>query len=740
MNNIVGKPLNRVTGPVKVTGKAKYAAEFALDNLAYGVIISSTIAKGRITDIDTSAIKAIPGVIGILTHQNAPQLPFQKAEELSPVELRVGEQLKVLQSDRIFFDRQPIGVVIADTLEGATEAAKKVKISYSQEDAQTSLEAQKGRAKTLGESSKGGRPSDTVRGNPQASFANAAIRIDQSYIVPTEHHSAMEPHATIAAWSGDNLTLYDKTQWPYNVRNHIALAFGISQDNIRVVSPFVGGAFGNTLRVWPHVLVAIMAAQQVNRPVKLVLERHQTFGTTGYRPHVIQRVALGADKDGRINTIIHEGLSGTSRYQEFAEGLFNATEMLYDCDNIETHRRLVDLDIGTPGRMRGPGAATGSYALECALDELAYAVAIEPMELRLQNYAEVNPKDRLPWSSKYLREAYQLGADKFGWANRNPTPRSMSDGQNLIGWGMASSTYPMHRSLSNAKAQILSDGTAIVQSATTDIGTGTYVTMTQIAADALGMSPENIKFQLGDSKFPYAPFQGGSQTIASVGSAVRSACTEARNKALALAKSQNSWLSNADRDDVVVEEGMMFLKQNSARRLSYGDILKQAGQESIEVEMAAQPGDEKQSYSMHAFGAVFVEVRVDELLGDINVSRVVSAIDIGKVINKKTARSQTIGGIVGGVGMALREHTLMDDRYGRFMNANLGEYLVPVNADIGQIEAYFVGEPDYHANPLGAKGIGEIAIVGVAAAIANAVYHATGKRVRDLPITLDKLL
>ena len=740
MNNIVGKPLNRVTGNLKVTGKAQYAAEFPIDNVTYGVMIISTIARGRITNIDTSATKSVPGVIGIITHQNATKLPFQQPAETPAVEPRVGQHLRVLQSDRIYFNRQPIGVVVADTLERATHAASLVKVSYAQETAQTSLESETARAFAPEETEQGGRAADVVWGDPEASLENAEIRIDENYNIPAEHHNPMEPHATIAIWSGERLTLYDKTQWPYNVRNHVALTFGIPQENIHVVSPFVGGAFGTSLRAWPHILVAAMAAQQVNRPVKLVLQREQMYGTTGHRPYTLQRVALGADREGRLNSIIHEGTAATSRYEQFTENLVNGSRMLYACDNVRTRYRLVDLDISTPTYMRAPGEASGVYALECALDELAYAANIDPLEIRLRNYAEVNPQDKLPWSSKFLREAYQLGAEKFGWSNRNPEPRSQRDGNVLIGWGMATSTYPMNRSRSAARAQILDDGTAVVQSATSDIGTGTYVAMTQIAAEALGLPPEKIRFQLGDSNLPYATVQGGSQTIASVGSAVRVACQQARDRVMALARQQSSWLASADPEAVAVEDGMMFLKQDPSQRLSYRDIFTQAGQDSIEVVTDSEPGDEQQRYSMHSFGVNFVEVQVDPDFGEMKVSRVVSVCDVGRVINEKTARSQTIGGIVGGVGMALQEHTLMDNRYGRYMNANLAEYHVPVNADIGEIEAYFVGEPDYHANPLGARGIGEIAMVGVAGAVANAIYHATGKRVRDLPITLDKLL
>ena len=559
-----------------------------------------------------------------------------------------------------------------------------------------------------------------------------------SYKVPTEHHNPIEPHATIAVWSGDNLTLYDKTQWVKSVQQHLGAVFGIPQEKVVVISPFVGGAFGCAGRIWQQTTIAPIAAKVVNRPVKLVLSRKQMFSMTGHRPYTTQKIAMGASKDGKLTSIIHEATAEAAQFETYTEKVLNATRFLHACPNVQTKYRLAKLDVSAPTFMRAPGEAQGVYALESALDELSYELGIDPLQLRQINYAKRDPESDLPWSEKALRECYRQGAEAFGWSQRNPQPRSMSENGILIGYGMATGTYPMIRLESSARARILQDGTAVVQSAASDMGPGTYTTMTMIAADALGISSDRIKFELGDSSLPFAPAHGGSMTVASVGSAVRAACDKVRSQALALAQ-QSNFLAGIKESDLKVIDGKLYAK-NSSGGISYGDILAQANRQSIEAEASSAPGKEKQQYSMHSFSAVFVEVRVDELLGDINVSRVVSAIDVGKIINPKTAKSQTIGGVVGGIGMALQEHTYLDTRYGNYVNANLGEYHVPVNADVPEIEAIFCGEPDYNANPLGARGIGEVSIVGTAAAIANAIYHATGKRVRDLPITPDKLL
>ena len=736
MNQIIGQSKKRVTGKLKVTGNAKYAAEFELENITHGVLATSTIAKGRVVNIDTKEAQALPGVIAIITHQNAPQMPFEPVPQtpwVNPGE--PGEYPHTLHTDRIYFYGQPVAIAIAETLEQAEEAASSIEVEYQEEEPNLSVQQaiENNQLVTFPD-----RP-DKTRGNPEAALANAEVSVDANYVVATEHHNPIETHATIALWSENKLTVYDKTQWVTSVQQLLSSAFGISLEDVNVVSPFVGGAFGNALRVWQNTFIASMAAGVVNRPVKLVLSRKQLFSLTGHRPYTWQRVALGANQDGTLTSIIHETIGETATFELFAENVLDATRILYACPNVQTKYRLAKLDISVPTPMRGPGDAQGSFALESALDELAYKLNIDPIELRLTNYAERDPESNLPWSENALEECYQKGAERIGWNNRNPQPRSMSENGILIGYGMATATYPMNWRETVAKAKILQDGTAIVQSAASDMGPGTYTAMTVIASEFLGIPSNRITFELGNTNFPNAAVHGGSTTVASVGSAVKAACEKVRDSALALAQKNSSLFAGNKSNDFEAQNGRIFLKQNPSVGISYTEILAQANRESIEAEVTSKPTENSQ-YSMHSFGAQFVEVRVDEVFGNVRVARVVSAVDIGRVINPKTATSQVIGGAVGGIGMALHEQTYMDTRFGHYVNGSLAEYLVPVNADIQEIEAIFCGEPDYNANPLGARGIGEISIVGIAPAIANAVYHATGKRIRELPITLDKLL
>ena len=627
-----------------------------------------------------------------------------------------------------------MAIAIAETVEQAELAASSIEVQYQEASANFDVERV---IAADGLVTFPDRP-DQTRGNPEAALSEAEVSIDANYIVAVEHHNPIEPHATIALWSENKLTVYDKTQWVTSVQQQLSSAFGIPNRDVNVISPFVGGAFGNALRVWQNTFIASMAAKVVNRPVKLVLSRKQNFYLTGHRPYTWQRVALGANRDGTLTSIIHEAIGETATFELFAENVLDATRILYACPNLQTKYRLAEVDISAPTPMRGPGDAQGSFALECALDELAYELNIDPVELRLINYAEQDPESNLPWSSKALQECYQKGAERIGWNKRNPKVRSMRENGLLVGYGMASATYPMNWRESVARVKILQDGTAIVQSAASDMGPGTYTAMTEIASEFLGIPSNRITFELGNTNFPNAAVHGGSTTVTSVGSAVKAACEEVRKQSVALARKNSSLFADIKSNEVKVEAGRLFFKQNLDKGISYAEILSQANRESIEAEATTIP--KESSYSMHSFGATFVEVTIDELLGNINVTRVVSAVDVGRIINPKTATSQIIGGVVGGIGMALLEHTHQDSRYGNYANANLGEYLVPVNADIGEIEAIFCGEPDYKANPLGAKGIGEIAIVGIAPAIANAVYHATGKRVRDLPITLNKVI
>src|SRR4051794_14494546 len=739
----VGKPMSRVDGRLKVTGGARYAAEFQVKDVAYGVLVLSTVAKGQVTRIDTAAAEKAPGVLAVLTHRNASKVVLpEKAKAM--VDPKVGRPLQPFQEDQVYYHGQPIAVVVADTFERAIHAATLVRASYDEKKAVLDFaDATSNRFTPHGmqsdrttEKSPGYR-----RGDPDKAIERAAVKVEESYSQPDEYHNPMELHATIAAWDGNRLTLYDKTQWVDNVQQQVAAAFGIDNEAVQVLSPFVGGAFGSALRAWVHVFIAALAAKHVGRPVKLVLTRAQQYTVPGYRPRTIQKVALGASKDGKLSAIRHEATAQTSTFEEYTETTVNPTRYLYACPNVATRYYLAAMNVNTPASMRAPGEATGVYGLECALDELAYALNMDPLQLRLINHADEDPEKELPWSSKSLKQCYQVAAEKFGWARREPEPRSMRDGRLLVGWGMATATWPTYRQPATVLVRVRADGSAEVRTAASDIGPGTYTVMTQIAADALGLPVARVKFDLGDTRMPKAPVEGGSMTVASVGSAVHEAALAARRKVVELASGdENSPLHEAKADDVEAADGRLFLKSDSARGESYSDILKRHKRGSVEVTQESKPGDEQKKFSIHAFGAQFVEVRVDPDFGTVRVARVVSGFAAGKIINPKTAHGQAIGGIVGGLGMALLEEAVRDARNGRVVNANLEQYMVPVNADVPHLDAFFVHEEDKHVNPIGAKGLAELSLVGVAPAVANAVYHATGKRIRDLPITPDKLL
>jgi xanthine dehydrogenase YagR molybdenum-binding subunit len=568
----------------------------------------------------------------------------------------------------------------------------------------------------------------------------AEVKIEATYTTPMQTHNPMEPHATIAQWAGSKLTLHDATQYVSGVRRTVAKTLGIAEDDVHVISPFVGGGFGCKGSVWSHVVLAAMAARKVRRPVKLVLARPQMFGPVGGRPQTEQHIVLGARRDGTLTLVRHDVISHTSQIEDFVEPSAIVTRMLYACPNAVTTHRLTKLDVGVPTFQRAPGEATGNFALEAALDELAYALAIDPLELRLRNYAETEPESGKPWSSKHLRECYRDAAARFGWERRNAAPRSVREGRELVGWGMATATYPAQRMAAKAAATLFPDGIAVVQSGSQDIGTGTYTVMTQIAAESIGIPVGKVRFELGDTALPEAPVSGGSMTSASVGPAVQAACLALRDKLVAhAAADQRSTVRGVPAERLTIANGWITVRDDASRRDAVAAVIGRHGA-PIEARGEAKPGDEAKTYAAHSFGAVFTEVRVDPDLGRIRVPRVVATYDVGQLLNAKTARSQLQGGIVWGVSFALFEHSILDPRSGRFVNANLAEYHVPVNADIGEIDVNFIDAPDLNFNPLGVRGIGEIGITGVAGALCNAVYHATGKRIRDLPITLDRLL
>jgi xanthine dehydrogenase YagR molybdenum-binding subunit len=710
---IVGAGIDRVDARLKVTGQATYAADVPVAKVAHAVIVTSAIARGRVAALDVSGVRKLPGVLAVLTHASAPRA------EAKPKNPSPGERaLQLLQDPQVAYADQPIAVVVADTLERAQHAANAIVARYHVDNPVADLVSALGSAKEPKHPPPAG-PTDSNRGDVTAGLASAATKLDLAYTTPVQNHNPMEPHATTAVWQGnDRITLYDSTQHVYGVRARIADILGLQKDHVRVVDHFVGGAFGCKGAAWSHVALSALAAKVVGRPVKLVVTRQQMFAFVGHRPKTVQTIALGANAKGELTAIRHDVVSETSRIDEFVEPAALQTRMLYACPNVATTHRIVPIDIGTPTFQRAPGEATGTFALESAMDELAYALKLDPLELRLRNYAAKDPEENKPWSSKSLRECYRAAADKFGWSKRSMQPRSMRDGKELVGWGMATATYPARQFPgATCRARVRADGTALVQTASHDLGTGTYTIMTQIAADALGLPVDAISFELGDTALPEAPLSAGSMTAASVGPAVKGACAEVMRQLAALGD-----LGSGDRGAAI-------------RRL-----LAQAGRDEIAAEYKAEKRPERDGYSCHSFGADFVEVRVDEELGRVRVARMVGAFAAGKFLNPKLARSQLMGGMVWAIGFALEEHTVRDRRTARVVTRDLVDYHVPVAADVPAIDVILIDELDPHVDDVGAKGIGELGLTGSSAAIANAVYHATGKRIRDLPITVEKLL
>ncbi|MFI7705545.1 xanthine dehydrogenase family protein molybdopterin-binding subunit [Nonomuraea sp. NPDC049480] len=721
-------------GRLKVTGQAAYAAEHdahgAVRGVVHGVIVTSTVGKGRITGIDTRDAAAQRGVLKVISHLNAPKLPYRPFRGV-PDPAR-GERLRIFQDDRVRFFGQPVAVVVAETLEIAQHAASLVKVAYDGERPATDMSSP---------AASPNQPENYQRGNVDQALQQARTRLAQTYRLGREHHNPMEPHATIARWDGDRLTVWDKTQIVLNTRGDLATVFGIPEESVRVVSPFVGGAFGSALRAWPHVAIAALAAREVRRPVKVVLTRKQMYTGTGFRPVTEHKLTLGADQRGRLTAAVHDIRAETSVYEDYREALMVQGQMTYATPNVRQTYRSIPLDVNTPTWMRGPGAATAAYAIECAMDELAYELGMDPIELRLRNEPDQDPGTGVPFSTRRLRECFRVGSRTVAWDERDPKPRSTREGNWLIGTGVAVATYHTQRAPAQALARLDADGSAIVQCGTSDMGPGTYTSMTQVAADALGLQVPRVRFQLGDSTMPPSPPHGGSMTMASVGSAVQDTCDKLRRQAIRLAVADpGSPLHGASADDVVVGNGRLHLREDLERGETYRQLLARNNRPHLEARGGYTPGDEVERFSTHAYGAVFAQVAVDERLGLVRIRRVLGVYDAGRIINPKLAESQAIGGMVGGIGMALLEHTVTDPRDGRIVNANMADYLVPVNADVPDVNAIYLGGDDRTADPIGVKGLGEVVIVGVAPAIANAVFHATGRRIRELPITAEALL
>jgi xanthine dehydrogenase YagR molybdenum-binding subunit len=715
MANVIGEPLDRVDGHLKVTGQATYSGDWNIPNITYAALTVSRIASGNIVSIDTRAASQVSGVLAVLTYKDKIKLAADpsKVNPKEPAE-RV---IQILQDTRVMYAYQPIAVAVAETYEAACEAADAVSVRYAEKKPSVTLVNGMARSYIPEKAGGAGDPGQSHRGDFKAALDAAPVRMQEIYTTAFHTHSPMEPHATVAVWDGpDKLTLYDSSQGIFGDRKRVASLFGLQLDNVRVICPYVGGGFGSKGPTWSHTVLCVMAAQRVNRPVKLVMQRPHMFGPVGCRSETQQTISMGASNDGKLSALGNDTLTHTSTFDEFTETATGPTRMLYSSPNNSTVQRLVRSDIGTPSYTRAPGEAPGTFALEVAMDELAYKLGIDPVELRLINYAERDEDKNLPWSDKPLRECYRIGAERFGWAKRNPAPRSMRDRNTLIGWGMATSVYPARRSPASARARMNADGTVHVDAGSQDLGGGTYTIMTQIAADAVGVPVKSVTFRLGDTRYPETPVSGGSQTAATCGTAVYEACIALREKLLSLA-------SLGGNQTATVQE-----------------LMARSGQPFIEAQASTEANADAKTMSCYSFGAQFAEVRVDVDLGQIRVARMTGVFAAGTILNAKTARSQFMGGMIWGISLALLEKDAYDPQLGRIVNNNLAEYLVPTNPDVGTIDVAWVQDEDLHVSPMGAKGIGEIGITGSAAAIANAIYHATGKRIRETPITPDKLL
>ena len=710
-----GQPVTRVDGRLKVTGAARYAADNPIPDLLHAVLVCSTVSRATVEGIDTEAALEHPEVVQVLTDFTGVTLPFD-----------IG---------RVSFFGQPLAVVVANTLDAAVHAAGLVQVHYGTEPAITDIDNPNATREpsTLGP--------DYSRGDADAVLRTAAVKVDATYMIARNYHNPMEIPATIAQWDGDQLTVWDKVQGINLAQEAYSKAFGIPVDSIRVISPFVGGAFGSAGETWPHQLLAAFTARQMHRPVKLSLTRPQMYAAIGYRPVSRQRLAIAADQAGRFRATIHESQVEISRYPGFEDPNTEGTRLLYRSPAFRATARIVPLDVGSPTYMRGPGAVTGAFALESAIDELAHQIGMDPIEIRLRNEPDRDDSTGTPFSTRRLTDCFRQGADTFGWSRRNPTPGVTRDGDLLIGMGAAAALYHVVRSESSASARINADGIAEVFAAASDIGPGTYTSMTQMVADGLGLPLSRVRFSLGDSRFPKAATQYGSQLMLSVGSSMALTANRLRDRFIRTAVvDPGSPLNGLRPDDVTVTDGRMHARTDPGRGESYQDLLRRRGWSNLDAQNTYTPDDAKSRYSMHSYGAVFAEVAIDALLGTVRIRRIYAVYDAGRVINPKLAHSQALGGMTQGIGMALLEHAEIDHRDGRIVNANLSDYLVPVNADVPALDAAFLPAEDTIAGPIGVKGLGEVVMVGVPGAIANAVFNATGKRIRDLPITIEKLL
>ncbi len=728
----IGQGVARQDGRLKVTGGARYAAEFDVPGCLHAVLVQSTIPAGTITGFDTAQAERMPGVAAIITHQNAGRLNQHKAAKQTIIH-------PFLQDGRIVYNGQHVAVAVADTFERAAAAAAAVRVQYAPSPAVTVMdESVLSRAYKPRDFQNGEKSPDVSRGDADGAFASAPVKVEATYETPVEHHNPMEPHATIAMWRGDTLAVWTATQGISGAQETLSSAFGLPKESVTVICPYVGGGFGSKGNTWPPAVIAALAARHVGRPVKLVVTRPQMFTSNGFRPKTIQKIRLGADRNGTLVSIRHDGFSQMSdpMLGEFSEPVAVVTQMAYSCRNLAVSHRVVPVNQGLPTYMRAPGESSGMFALESAMDEVAHALRMDPLAFRLANYAERDEQKDKPFASKGLRQCYSQAAERFGWSRRDHTPGSMRDGRILVGWGMATSTYPTNRRPCHARIVLNPNGTVLVQSGVQDLGTGTYTIMAQCAADRLGVDIARVSAQLGDSRFPPGPVSGGSATAASVIPAVEAAVDALRARLATLAALDPRFAEVAPAG--IRLDGLDLTAPGL--RVPLQQVMQRVGVGSIDAVGSSAPGDAYKAHSCHSFGAQFAEVRIDPDFGTIRVSRIVSCFEVGRLLNARTGRSQLLGGIVFGIGMALQEETLVDRASGRIVNSNIADYHMPVNADVPDIEVMTVDAPDLATGALGAKGAGELPVVGVAPAIANAVFHATGRRVRSLPIRVEDVL
>jgi len=734
----MGRPMSRFDGRLKVTGAARYTADIPLADATHAAIVSSTIANGRTVSIDTSVAEKAPGVLAVFIHRTMPRMkPTPKPwSHLHPH----GQSYLPLQDERIHYAGQPIALVVAATLDQATHAGTLIRIEY---EAQPAVVFGAQTAKDAVDPPQFLWPVASSVGDADEAIAGAAVKIEQMYTTSDRHHNQMEPHATTAVWDADGtLTLYETTQHIFGAKELVAIVLGMPPEKINVLSHFLGGGFGGKAYVWPHTLLAALAAKVLNRPVRVQLTRAQMYSMVGHQPATIQTIALGADRDGKLTGIRHDSISPTPVFDNYIEYAALVARSLWGAGGgIATNHKVVHVNRNTPTPLRSPHEALGHFALESAMDELAYATGVDPVALRLLNDTEIDPHSGRPFSTRAMRKCLTAGAERFGWDQRTPEPASMRDGRYLIGQGMAGAIFTHWRWPAKARVTLKRDGSALVETGTHDLGTGTYTVMQQVAADTLSLPPDKVTVRLGDTRLPASHASIGSATMANAGASVMLAAKTARDRAIELSLTgRNAPFAGAVRGDVVAIDGTLVLAKTKLS-ISYVELLARNGLATLVGEGKYDPVEEANGpKAVFSFSAVFAEVRVDPDLGLVRLSRFVGAYDAGRIINPKTARSQAIGGIIWGVGQALLEQSETDPVTGRFLHRNYSGYLVPTNADIPRLETLFVGEFDGDASPLGAKGLGELTAVGVAPAIANAVYHATGTRVRDLPITVEKLL